>query len=425
MLAINGGTPYIKNDFDKYNPIQDLEIAEAVEVLKSGVLSDFLGAAGEKFLGGPRVKSLEQTAAKKFGSKYCVSFNSWTSGLNAMVGSIPDLEVGDEIITSPWTMSATATAIIQAGAIPVFADISEEEFQISPDEIVKLINSRTKAILAVDIFGRSSNYSKLRDICNQYGLMLLSDSAQAPGAKFDGRYITELSDIGGYSLNYHKHIHAGEGGFALTNNAELAERMQLIRNHAESVVTSRSSNKSKSLIGNNYRLGELEAAIAKPQVERIDQIVGSRIKAAHDLTQSLSSFPHINLPKTKSDQSNVYYILPIVYTPYDGISRDYLVEILKKEGIPGIVTKYTNIHRLQVFLDVKSSENKPHPWNTNPNSRATETYGAGSCPVAENLYENKFLGIHMCAAEFSEAELQLVTGAFHKVWRELGWIDES
>lgn len=423
VLAIDGGNPFISEAFSKYNPIQDREINAANEVLKSGVLSDFLGAAGDKFLGGSKVIAFEKTSSEKFGSKYCVSFNSWTSGLTAIVGSIPGLSAGDEIITTPWTMSATSSAILQNGAIPVFADISVEDFQPSRATILPLITPRTKAILAVDIFGRSSDYRMLLEICSEHNLLLISDSAQAPGAQFEGRFISQFPDVGGYSLNYHKHIHSGEGGFALTNSLELANRMRLLRNHSESVVTVDQDHEVKRLLGSNFRLGEIEAAIAKPQVERIDSIVETRITAAHSLIKGLSNLPGLVLPRPVSDRSNVFYILPIVLTNLGKVSRDKLVEILRAEGIPGIVSKYTNIHRLPIFQEARKSGNEIYPWSINSAALPLSTYGDGACPVSEDLFELSFFGIHMCASDFTEAEVAQVIGAFNKVWSELGWIE--
>ena len=423
MLAINGGEPFITQYFSKYNPIQAEEISEAAAVLKSGTLSDFLGASGSKFLGGKYVQALEETTAQVFGSKYCVSFNSWTSGLTAIIGSIPDLNQGDEIITSPWTMSATATAILQVGAIPVFADISSLDFQMTEENIVSLIGPRTRGILAVDIFGRSSNYKMLKDICNRYNLYLFSDSAQAPGAKFNGKYITQYTDVGGYSLNYHKHIHSGEGGLALTDNEEFAKRMRLIRNHAESVVTESEEIQLQRMIGNNYRLGEIEASIARPQIKRIDSIVEDRIRAGNNFVRQLSVLPHIKLPELSSDSRNVFYILPIIYNPVENVSRDYLVKALTAEGVPGLVPNYTNIHRLPLFSSAVNEKSNRFPWSSNSSSICFSTYGYGACPVAEELFDLKFFGLHICSFNYSSAEIELVVGAFKKVWQCLGWIE--
>ena len=137
------------------------EIAAANRVLRSGVLSAFIGAPGPGFYGGPEVQALEREAAERFGVKHVVSVNSWTSGLVAAMGAI-GLEPGDEVIVTPWTMVATATAILHWNAIPVFADIDPQTFNIDPNAVEAAITPRTRAIAAVDIFGQSADMPALR-----------------------------------------------------------------------------------------------------------------------------------------------------------------------------------------------------------------------------------------------------------------------
>ena len=127
------------------------------------------------------------------------------------IGAI-GVETGDEIIVTPWTMCATATAILHWNAIPVFCDIEADTFNLDPLELEKKINKKTKAILAADIFGHSCNIVSLMKIAEKYNLKVITDSAQSPGAKNLKKYVGTESHVGGYSLNYHKHIHTGEGG---------------------------------------------------------------------------------------------------------------------------------------------------------------------------------------------------------------------
>jgi perosamine synthetase len=216
-LAILGGRPAIQGTFKRFNTIGEEELAAATSVIRTGVLSAYIGAPGEAFMGGPSVRAFEAQAAQYFGVKHAVAVNSWTSGLIAAVGAI-GIEPGDEIITTPWTMVATATAILHWNGIPVFADIEPGSFNIDPSSVEKLIGPRTRAILAVDIFGQSADMRALRDIATRHGIKLLSDTAQAPGATYHGEYAGTLADIGGFSLNYHKHIHCGEGGILVTND---------------------------------------------------------------------------------------------------------------------------------------------------------------------------------------------------------------
>ena len=156
--------------------------------------------------------------------KHAITVNSWTSGLIAAVGAL-SIEPGDEIIVSPWTMCASATAILHWNAIPVFADIEGDTFCLDPVSVEKKINSKTKAIMSIDIAGQSANMDALKNIAKKYNLKIISDTAQAPGALYKGKLAGTLGDVGGISLNYHKHIHTGEGGVLFTNDDLIAEKL--------------------------------------------------------------------------------------------------------------------------------------------------------------------------------------------------------
>ena len=227
QLALFGGPKTIVQSFRPYNPIGVEEVDAAKQVIESGVLSQFLACWHDDFYGGPKVREFENAWASYFGVKHAVTVNSWTSGLIAAVGAI-GIEPGDEVIVSPWTMSASATAILQWNAIPVFADIEPNTFCLDPVSVEDNITSRTKAIMAVDIFGHSADMDYLNRIADKYNLKVISDTAQSPGALYKGRHAGTLADIGGFSLNYHKHIHTGEGGVLVTDDSNLAERLQLI-----------------------------------------------------------------------------------------------------------------------------------------------------------------------------------------------------
>ena len=166
-------------------------------------------------------------------------------------------------------MCATATAILHWNAIPVFADIEEDTFCISPESIERNISPYTKAIISVDIGGHPANTKEINKIADKYNLRVISDTAQAPGALNRGKFAGTLTDIGGYSLNYHKHIHTGEGGILVTNDDFLAERMYLIRNHAEASVEAIDLKNISNMIGHNFRLGEIECAIGIEQLKNL------------------------------------------------------------------------------------------------------------------------------------------------------------
>jgi dTDP-4-amino-4,6-dideoxygalactose transaminase len=191
-------------EFKKYNPIGKEERELVNQVLDSGILSQFYGEWSPNFYGGPFIQKLERAAESLFKTRNAITFNSWTSGLIAAVGAI-GISPGDEVIVSPWTMSASAMAILHWNGIPVFADINRDTYCLDPESVKSKITSKTKAIMSVDIFGQSANTEALMDIAAKYNLKVISDTAQAPGAIRNGKYAGTLTHVGGFSLNYHKH----------------------------------------------------------------------------------------------------------------------------------------------------------------------------------------------------------------------------
>ena len=415
-LAILGGSKIINYDFDSYNSIGIEEMKAAKKVIESGVLSKFLGSHGEEFYGGPKVREFESMAADYFDVKHAVTFNSWTSGLIAGIGAF-DIEPGDEVIVPPWTMCATATAIINWNAIPVFADIEPNTFCIDPSSIEKLITNKTKAIMSVDLFGQSADIEALIKIAKKYNLKILSDSAQAPGSKINGKYTGTLTDIGGYSLNYHKHIHTGEGGVLVTNDDVLAERSRLIRNHAEAVIGKHELNNLSNMIGYNFRMGEIEAAIGIEQLKKLETLIQKRSKAAGSLSKGLENLNGLQPPIIRNNCSHVYYIYPIILDlKYLNIKREKIFNALVAEGIPGLRQGYTNLHLLPMYQQKQAYGSNNFPWSLSEN---IINYSKGICPNAEKLQDNTFLGIEMCLNDYSEKDIQLIIKAFKKVWKNI------
>ena len=417
-LALLGGKPAIEATFKAFNTIGDEEVAAVTEVLRSGVLSGYIGARGEAFMGGPRVRAFEAAAAQYFGVKHAVAVNSWTSGLTASVGAI-GLEPGDEVITTPWTMVATATAILQWNGIPVFADIDPVSFNLDPASVEKCISPRSKAIMTVDIFGQSSDMRALRDIANRHNLKLLGDTAQSPGAQYYGKSTGTLADIGGFSLNYHKHIHCGEGGILVTDSDDYAARMQMIRNHAEAVVESSDPQVLCNMLGSNFRMGEIEAAIATEQLKKLVPNIQSRQRVAAELNAGLGALSGLTTPKVSDGCTHVYYIYGITLdTAKLGVSREKIVAALRAEGVPGVGSGYQNVHLYPLFQQRIAYGTKGFPWNS-PYCGRDVTYESGICPVAEKLHAATFMSLNICLNDYSTEDVALVVGAFEKVWANL------
>ena len=222
----------------KYNTIEKEEINSVLKVLKNGEISGFVAAAIPEFYGGKEVKKLEQNFAKKFNSKYALSVNSATSGIYCMLMA-HNIQPGDEVITSPYTMHATASSILQCSATPIFADIEGDTFGLDPKSVEKKISKYTKGILAVNIFGHSCEIIALKKLAKKYNLFLIEDNSQAPGGKLSNKSFTgSTGSASVYSLNRHKIIQCGEGGVVLTNSKKIFDKMALVRNHGEAVVRS-------------------------------------------------------------------------------------------------------------------------------------------------------------------------------------------
>lgn len=417
-LALFGGKKIINRKFNRYNSIGQEEVDAAKSVVASGVLSKFLGCWHEDFYGGDKVQEFENECRSYFDVKHAITVNSWTSGLIAAVGAI-GIEPGDEVIVSPWTMCASATAILHWNAIPVFADIEPETFCLDPVSVEANITPYTKAIMVVDIFGHSADMDAIMDIAKHHDLKVINDTAQAPGAYYKGKHAGTMSHVGGFSLNYHKHIHTGEGGILVTNDDEIAERLRLIRNHAEAVVGDKGVTNLENMLGYNFRLGEIECAIGIEQLKKLTSLVHSRKNAAEQLTEGLSALTGLRTPIIKRECTHVYYDYPLVLDIDSlGISRARLIEALEAEGVVGLGAGYVNVHLLPLYQNKVAYGSKGFPWSSDICKREV-SYEKGICPIAEELHDSTFLSFAICIHEMTEEDVKLIIAAFKKVWSQM------
>ena len=431
-LAINGGQKIRTKNFPAYKVFNSEELEATKKVIESGVLSKFLGAWHEDFYGGPEVKALEEKWARFFGVKHAISVNSATSGLYCAVGAT-QAGPGDEIIVSPYTMSASATAALIFNSIPVFADIEEDYFCLSPESVESKITERTKAIIVVDIFGQPYDADKINAIAKKHHLLVIEDCAQAPGAKYKGKWAGTLGDIGVFSLNYHKHIHTGEGGIVVTNDDELADRIRLIRNHAESVVENKGYSSLINMIGFNLRMTEIEATIAQQQLKKLPKLLEERQKNVDYLASRLAKIPCLEPAKVREESTHSFYLHVLKFDEkIAGVSREKFVEAVKcelaptelreTEGVKLGVGYVKPLYLLPIFQKKIAYGDKGCPWSCGFYQDEI-SYAKGICPVTEKMHFEKLITHELMRPPMTKKDLDDVVSAFTKVWENKGELE--
>jgi dTDP-4-amino-4,6-dideoxygalactose transaminase len=410
-LALFGGLRAVQIPLTPFVRIGDAERREVEKVLASGELSGFVGAMGNEYRGGRAVRSLEDSWAERFGCKYAVSVNSNTSGLFASVGAI-GAEPGDEIIVPPYTMSATAMAPLVYGAVPVFVDIEPDYFCLDPALVENAITPRTKAIIVVNLFGHAAQLAELRSLADKHGIYLIEDNAQGPLAEENDRLAGTVGHIGVFSLNRHKHIQTGEGGICTTNDDDLATRLMAIRNHGENVVAPLGLEDVPNLIGFNYRMTELSAAVGIAQLDRADQIIEERIELAQKLTAGVAGIDAITPPMKRNSCKHVYYDWASRFDEIKaGVSRESFAKALEAEGVPNSTGYVEPLYRLPIFRNKMAIGKNGYPFNLND-----QDYSDGICPVTERMYEKEVLEFFVCSYDPNESQMQQIIDAFHKVY---------
>ena len=283
-LALNGGSKSFKKELPMQQYITKDEYLQVKEVLKSKLLSGFLASPGENFFGGPKTKYLEKQFREKFSVKYAHCIQSATAGIHAALSAC-NLEPGDEVIVTPYSMVASVSAVIMNNNIPRFADVDTENFCLDPMSILKNINKNTKAIIVVHLFGYPAPMDEIMNIARKYKLYVIEDCAQSINAIYKKKFTGTIGDIGVFSFNQNKTITTGEGGVVVTNNSELSKRLCLIRNHGEVVLDHFKIKKISGLVGYNYRMTELEAAVGIAQFKKLDFLTKYKQNLAEYLTK--------------------------------------------------------------------------------------------------------------------------------------------
>ncbi len=336
--------------------ISEREEELVLEVLRSGRLSL-----------GPWIERFEQLVAERVGAPYAAAVSSGTAGLHLLC-RIAGIGSGDEVITSPLSFVASANCFILEGATPVFADIDARTLNMDPAAVAASINERTRAIVAVDMFGYPCELDELRALAERHGLLLIEDSAEALGAEYKGRPLGAHGPSGVFGFYPNKQITTGEGGVVVTHSEDEWRSLVSLRNQGRSYDEG-GGWFNHVRVGLNYRWTDLQAAIGIAQLERLDEILERRAKAASRYGELLAGVEGIELPVADdADHRRSWFVYIVKLAPGDDRAR--VLDQLRREGVQ--TAEYIPCIHLQPYM------------------RERYGFGEGLCPVAEDTAGRTF-----------------------------------
>jgi dTDP-4-amino-4,6-dideoxygalactose transaminase len=281
-------------------------------------------------------------------------------------------------------------------------------------------------MIVVDLFGQSADMDAIMKLARKHGLKVLSDSAHITAATYKGKRAGTQADIGSYSLNGHKTIQCGEGGIAVTDNDELALKLQLLRNHAENCVADMEIANITNMIGYNFRMTELEAAVAIEQLKKSEYLINHRRMLCEHLTKRLSGLKGITTPTIRDGCTHDYLLYCLRYNGAEvGLSKVEIMRRLDAEGIKMVVEDKRHVPpisgfvkpiHLQPIFSTKTFRPGGYPW-TIESYKGEVSYGPGLCPVVEDLWKDSLICVNAIYPPLTIADMDDIADAFEKVLR--------
>ncbi len=361
--AICGGIPIRDTKiYYGHQYIDEADIQAVVEVLKSDTITC-----------GPKITELEEKLCRITGAKYAVVCSNGTAALH-MACMAAGAGEGDEVITTPITFAASANCALYCGARPVFADINEETYNIDPEEVKRLTNEKTKAVVAVDYTGQSVELDELLSICRANHLVLIEDGAHVIGTRYKGKCNGSIADMTTLSFHPVKTVTSGEGGAVLTNSKEYYEKLLLYRAHGITKDFTKMENEpdgpwyyEQVALGLNYRMTDIQAALLISQLDKLPLFMERRKEIVRTYNEAFAKLPQIIVQKEipESDTTRHLYILRLNLSKLS-IDRRRFFEALAAENI------CCNVHYIPTYY---------FPYYQRLG------YERGLCPKAEKLYE--------------------------------------
>ncbi|MDH7564123.1 MAG: DegT/DnrJ/EryC1/StrS aminotransferase family protein [Candidatus Bathyarchaeota archaeon] len=311
------------------------EIDAVIKVMKSGILTHGLGA-------GPAVTEFENAFAKYVKAKHAVAVNTGTAALHAALVAA-NVKAGDHVILPSFTFVATAEVVVMTGAKPVFVDIDPDTYTVSPKAVEKAITKKTKAIIPVDLYGLPADLKPIRESADKHGLKIIEDAAQAHGATYRGKPVGAFADTACWSFYASKNMTTGEGGMLTTNDAEIVEKVRCMRSHGEK------EKYMSTMVGHNYHMPEIEAAIGRVQLKKLPKFVAKRRANAKRLSKWLEKTKKLKLPAEPEGFKCSYYLYTARLWNAKKEKRDKLVEELRQKGIGAFVCYMNPIHLMPYY----------------------------------------------------------------------------
>lgn len=336
-LAIEGGEPVRTKPFPSWPIWDDTELNALKEVLESGQWG----------LSSPKIPEFEEAYARYVGTKHAICVTSGTVALQTALTAI-GVGVGDEVIIPPYTFMATATAVIMSNAMPVFADIDPETYNIDPAAIEKAITKNTKAIIPVHVAGCPADMDAIMEIAQKYNLFVIEDAAQAHAAEWKGQKVGSIGHLGCFSFQSSKNLNSGEGGIVTTNDDNLAEICWAYHNCGR---TKGASRHESHYFGANFRMTAWQAAILLAQMKRLDEQTAIRNRNGIYLSEKLSEIDGIK-PVKRDERVTVhaYHLYMFRYNSkeFGGKSKSEFLRALSAEGIP-CSPGYSPLYKHEMF----------------------------------------------------------------------------
>lgn len=356
--------------------ISDLERKYVLEAVNNG----FATSMNSVFC-----NRLEAAFAKKFNSKYAISHANGTATMHTALAAL-GVKPGDEVIVPPLTMSSTSLAVLHNGSIPVFADVDPKTFNIDPKSIEKVVTSKTKAIMTVSLYGLSPDYDAILDICKRKKLSLIEDNAECFLGGYKGKLVGEFGHFSSYSFQASKHITCGEGGMLITSDDDLADKARRFSSLGYAGVSGKQGKITRNdiqdpnysrhvMLGFNYRMSEVQAAVTLGQLERLDELVEQRLKVAALFKEVIKGSTLVTLQEEPEGYKNSYWSFSMKLNTSNPTKDWYrFKENWLKNGGDGFYAAWKLTYQEPLFQG--EIQKMSGVW---------QKYNAGLCPVAEDL----------------------------------------